>query len=110
MRLTRALLIIVGLAAILGAAPAGASHPNALWRVVHDLCVTDMKMTGLPAPCLVVDRHRGFAILKDLKGRTQILLIPTKRVSGIESSKLMRSRMRPTIGNRRGSRAAISNA
>jgi CDP-diacylglycerol pyrophosphatase len=71
------------------ASPAGAAHPNALWRVVHDLCVVDMKLRGRPAPCLKVDRRAGFAVLKDLRGQTQVLLIPTARVSGIESPKLL---------------------
>jgi CDP-diacylglycerol pyrophosphatase len=75
--------------AVTAASPAGAAHPNALWRVVHDLCVIDMKLRGRPAPCLKVDRRGGFAVLKDLRGKTQVLLIPTARVSGIESPRLL---------------------
>jgi CDP-diacylglycerol pyrophosphatase len=67
---------------------ADASNPNALWHVVHDLCVTDMKVSHLPAPCLEVNLRGGFAALKDLKGKTQILLIPTSRLTGIESPEL----------------------
>jgi CDP-diacylglycerol pyrophosphatase len=72
-----------------GGSPARAADPNALWRVVHDLCATDMKVSGLPAPCTSVDLARGYAILKDLKGDTQFLLIPTARISGIESPELL---------------------
>jgi CDP-diacylglycerol pyrophosphatase len=68
---------------------ADASNPNALWHVVHDLCVTDMRVSHLPAPCLEVSRRGGYAALKDLKGKTQILLVPTARVTGIESPKLL---------------------
>jgi CDP-diacylglycerol pyrophosphatase len=85
-------LFVLALAAaifVLAAPPAPASSPHALWRVVHELCVTDMRVSGLPAPCLAVDRRHGWAALKDLKGRTQILLIPTRRTTGIESPALL---------------------
>ncbi|MHB8530533.1 MAG: CDP-diacylglycerol diphosphatase [Caulobacteraceae bacterium] len=78
-----------GLIAFIAVAPAQASDPNALWRVVHDLCVTDMKVRGAPAPCLSVDLARRYAALKDIRGETQVLVIPTDRVSGIESAKLL---------------------
>lgn len=93
MKALRYLALILGLAVAAGAwlAPplADASNPNALWHVVHDLCVTDMQVSHLPAPCLEVNRRGGYAALKDLKGKTQILLIPTVRVTGIESPKLL---------------------
>jgi len=82
-----ALGLAVGFAVL--ATPAGASDPNALWHVVHDLCAVDMKVSGHPEPCLEYNRHRGYAALKDLRGKTQILLIPTARVTGIESPKLL---------------------
>ncbi len=62
---------------------------SALWRVVHDLCVVDFKATGLPAPCVKVDLAGRYAVLKDLNGKTQMLLIPTDRVAGIESAYLL---------------------
>jgi CDP-diacylglycerol pyrophosphatase len=86
----RRLAPALALAIVVLAAPAApASSPNALWRVVHELCVTDMKISGLPAPCLAVDLRGGWAALKDLKGRTQVLLIPTRRTTGIESPALL---------------------
>jgi CDP-diacylglycerol pyrophosphatase len=57
--------------------------------VVHDLCVVDIRTIGLPAPCAKVDLAGGYAVLKDLRGRTQMLLIPTQRVSGVESPLLL---------------------
>lgn len=76
---------------LLGAAgPARAAHPGALWRVVHDLCVRDMRLLGLPAPCLAVDLDRGTAVVPDLGDPTQILLTPTVRLAGIESPELLR--------------------
>jgi CDP-diacylglycerol pyrophosphatase len=68
---------------------ADSADPNALWHIVHDLCVTDMKASGLPAPCTAVDMNRGYAVLKDIRGATQLLLIPTARVGGIESPALL---------------------
>ncbi len=71
--------------------PAQAADPNALWRVVHDLCVPDMRVSGRPAPCAKVDLAAGYAVLKDIRGATQLLLIPTERVSGIEDPRLLAS-------------------
>ncbi len=70
---------------------AAAAHadPNALWNIVHGQCVPDQIAHGDPKPCAEVDlRHGiagGFAVLKDINGATQYLLIPTNRVGGIES-------------------------
>ncbi len=80
-----AALLLVG-----GAAPPDepADHPNALWHVVHGLCLTDKRLTGAPAPCAEVDLARGFAVVRDPNRRTQVLLVPTRRLTGIESSAL----------------------
>ncbi|HXQ11681.1 MAG TPA: CDP-diacylglycerol diphosphatase [Caulobacteraceae bacterium] len=73
------------------AAPLAAESgdPNALWRIVHTLCATDMKVSGNPAPCTRVDLAKGYAVLKDIRGDTQLLLIPTDRVTGIEAPELL---------------------
>ena len=68
------------------------SHPNALWHVVHDLCVTDMKARGGPAPCARVSLGGGFAVVRDVAHPTQLLLVPTAHVSGIESPALLARR------------------
>jgi len=57
--------------------------------VVHGLCLTDKRVLGLAAPCLALDRRRGFAVVPDPNGPTQVLLVPTRRVSGIESPALL---------------------
>ena len=63
--------------------------PNTLWEVVHNLCVPGQSEFHDPKPCLQVDLsagiESGFAILQDPRGGTQFLLIPTVRISGIES-------------------------
>jgi len=62
-----------------------ATDPDILWKIVHGKCVMDEKTFGHPAPCARVDLAGGYAILKDIVGQTQYLLIPTTRISGIES-------------------------
>lgn len=57
-----------------------------LWRIVHDRCVPDAAASGR-TPCVEVDAES--AVLKDLVGATQYLLIPTARVTGIESPALL---------------------
>jgi CDP-diacylglycerol pyrophosphatase len=64
--------------------------PSALWHVVHDQCVPDQLKHGDPAPCAEVDLgDRGYAVLKDLVGATQFLLIPTRRISGIDDPAIL---------------------
>ena len=62
-----------------------ATDPNILWKIVHNRCVVDETKLGRAAPCAVVDLAAGYAILKDIAGATQYLLIPTTRITGIES-------------------------
>jgi CDP-diacylglycerol pyrophosphatase len=62
---------------------------NALWRVVHDLCVPGQSQHHDPMPCLRVDLsggiENGFAIIRDPRRGIQFLLVPTTQISGIES-------------------------
>ncbi|VEB45713.1 CDP-diacylglycerol pyrophosphatase [Chromobacterium violaceum] len=44
---------------------------------------------GLPGPCAEVKLQQGVAVLKDRNGPLQYLLIPTDKVSGIESPRLL---------------------
>ena len=78
---------------VLGAIGARAANPNALWEIVHGQCVPDQQRHDDPAPCARVALPggvaRGYAVLKDRVGATQFLLIPTARVSGIESPELL---------------------
>jgi CDP-diacylglycerol pyrophosphatase len=63
--------------------------PNTLWEVVHNLCVPGQTEYHDPKPCLQVNLNggieSGFAILPDPRTGTQFLLVPTSRISGIES-------------------------
>jgi CDP-diacylglycerol pyrophosphatase len=73
-----------------GAEDARASDRGDLWRVVHDLCAPMQKFVGLPAPCLKVDRERGFAVLRAPHDATRILVAPTRKIEGVESPLLLR--------------------
>jgi CDP-diacylglycerol pyrophosphatase len=70
-------------------APSASADPNALWTITHDQCVPDEEQHADPAPCALVDLPGRYVVLKDLVGRTQFLLIPTDRVSGIESPEIL---------------------
>lgn len=82
------LVLAVCLAFGVSASPISAPHSNALWRVVHGLCMTDMALSGAPAPCLEVSRRGGYAVLRPPGGGTEVLLVPTKPLIGIESPEL----------------------
>jgi CDP-diacylglycerol pyrophosphatase len=68
--------------------------PNALWAMVHNQCVPGSQRGLVPAPCVSVvpagGGPAGYAIVKDRHGPAQYLLIPTARISGIESPLLLR--------------------
>ena len=68
--------------------------PDALWAIVNDQCVQDEIQNHDPYPCLHVNLgqgvDKGFALLKDRNGATQLLLIPTAKITGIESPEIQR--------------------
>jgi CDP-diacylglycerol pyrophosphatase len=68
---------------------ARAADPSALWHIVHDRCVPNEQAKQDPAPCTAVDLAHGYAVLKDIDGNTQFLLIPTARVGGIEDPAIL---------------------
>ena len=81
-------------AALFLAAPAvRATNPNALWQIVHGRCVPNQERHRNPSPCAKVDLTKGaaagYAVLKDLVGVSQFLLIPTRRITGIEDPALL---------------------
>jgi CDP-diacylglycerol pyrophosphatase len=64
---------------------AQAADPSAIWNIENGKCVPHMWESHDPAPCSIVDLDAGYVILKDRNGATQFLLMPTARISGIES-------------------------
>ncbi|MGF6529400.1 CDP-diacylglycerol pyrophosphatase [Paraburkholderia sp. GAS206C] len=66
-----------------------AADPDALWKIVGGQCVPEARASGHPGQCTSVDLADHYAILKDISGRSQHLLIPTERVTGIESPSIV---------------------
>lgn len=60
---------------------------DALWKTVTEKCVPSQQQ-GSPAPCLAVNSHNQSALLKDRNGPHHDLLIPTEKITGIESPAL----------------------
>jgi CDP-diacylglycerol pyrophosphatase len=92
LRIAAALALVAAIC--IAAATVRAANPNALWEIVHGQCVPEYEQHGDPAPCAEVDLKNGvahgYAVLKDIVGIAQFLLIPTERISGIESPALLR--------------------
>jgi CDP-diacylglycerol pyrophosphatase len=63
--------------------------PDALWKIVSMQCVPSMREHGTPGNCTTVDLQKRYVILKDISGKAQHLLIPTDRVTGIESDQIL---------------------
>lgn len=86
-RLRRALLL--SLLALGVGAPAGANlaEPlSVLWPIVQ-YCMAPQHDAGEPA-CFLTDRAHGYALLKDIRGPTQVLLVATDRRWGIEDPRV----------------------
>jgi len=82
--------LVFSLAVFVGAcASLAASNPNALWQIVSEQCVPPEQSIGKPGACTDVNLKKHYAILKDIVGATQFLLIPTDRVTGIESPSIL---------------------
>jgi CDP-diacylglycerol pyrophosphatase len=76
--------------AALAALPATAANPDVLKHIVEGACVPTMQATGHPLPCRKVDLDRRFAVLKDILGKTQYLVLPTEPIAGIEAPELLK--------------------
>ena len=85
-------LVLVALLG-LGGIGVAAADPDALWRLISERCVPDQLANRDPAPCSVVDldagQDAGSVVLKDIVGRRQFLLMPTARITGIDSPALL---------------------
>lgn len=66
----------------------GVGPRGALWHVVGNLCLPMQETFGVPFPCLKVDEKRGFVVIRAPYDETRLLIVPTMRIEGIESSSL----------------------
>lgn len=62
---------------------------GALWKIVSQKCVPNQQQHNDPTPCRQVDVRNGYVVLKDRVGPLQFLLLPTEKISGIESPDLL---------------------
>jgi CDP-diacylglycerol pyrophosphatase len=66
---------------------------GALWHVVDDLCLPMQRAISLPLPCLKVDPERGFVVIRAPLDETQIIIVPTAKMEGIESPVVLQDNM-----------------
>ncbi|RFU44839.1 CDP-diacylglycerol diphosphatase [Paraburkholderia sp. DHOC27] len=85
----RALGIVAVTLAATSCAHIAALDPDALWKIVGGQCVPQEEAMGRPGQCTLVNLSEHYAILKDISGVTQHLLIPTDRITGIESPAIL---------------------
>ncbi|RPE01012.1 CDP-diacylglycerol diphosphatase [Candidatus Pantoea deserta] len=64
-------------------------NSDALWQIVSEKCEPHQRAAGMPAPCQRVEPEEGYALLKDLNGPLQYLLIPLAKITGMESPALL---------------------
>ncbi|MBO0734600.1 MAG: CDP-diacylglycerol diphosphatase [Methylocapsa sp.] len=71
-----------------------ATSRGGLWAVVQGLCLPAYQSVGVAFPCAEVDiangLSRGFAVLRVPASTVHVLVVPTARISGIESPALQR--------------------
>ncbi|VWD32889.1 CDP-diacylglycerol pyrophosphatase [Burkholderia contaminans] len=68
----------------------GRGNVNALWEIVDGQCVPNQKVHGVPDPCVKVSLAEKYVVFKDAKGPAHDLVMPTQRLTGIESPELQR--------------------
>lgn len=84
-----ALLLFILICGLVTAAVHLQKNSDALWQIVSEKCEPNQRTAGTPAPCQRVDPVNGYALLKDLNGPLQYLLIPLAKITGMESPALL---------------------
>ncbi|MGD0635825.1 MAG: CDP-diacylglycerol diphosphatase [Beijerinckiaceae bacterium] len=49
------------------------------------------RVVGLPLPCLKIDRAQGAAVIRAPYDTTRIIVVPTRKITGVESPVLLRN-------------------
>ena len=80
---------VAALLALLALSRPAMADSDALWYIVSEQCVPDQQQFHSPKPCALVDLAAGYVVLKDREGETQFLLMPTARITGIESPAIL---------------------
>jgi CDP-diacylglycerol pyrophosphatase len=70
-----------------------AANRSGLWAVVHDICLPAYQGIDVAFPCAEVNiangLEQGFVVLQTPSSATHVLVVPTTRISGIESPALL---------------------
>jgi CDP-diacylglycerol pyrophosphatase len=70
-----------------------AADRTELWAVVHEVCLPAYESIGVAFPCAEVyianGLDRGFVVLQTPSSATHVIVVPTTRISGIESPALL---------------------
>jgi|GEM_PF-2648524 CDP-diacylglycerol pyrophosphatase len=86
----RARPVLLLAAVALGLLPAACGHAaeplSVLWPIVQ-YCKAPQHDAGEPA-CFLTDTRHGYALLKDIRGPTQVLLVATDRRYGMEDPRI----------------------
>ena len=79
---------LIGLFALSGIAVPREAHSDRLWEIVNKYCVANAEHFRFP--CVVVNvgdgRDNGYVVIKDINSPLQLLLIPTKQITGKDNS------------------------
>ena len=76
-------------ASILAYAAFATENSSVLWEIVRDRCAAPPEGERQYRECDYVDAVHRYAVLKDRVGELQYLLIPTERITGIESPAIL---------------------
>jgi CDP-diacylglycerol pyrophosphatase len=82
------LYMMAATVALIMATGRAVADSSALARIVDSECVPNEQVNGKPSPCAAVDLDGRYAILKDLVGASQFLLIASTPEPGIEGTDL----------------------
>ncbi len=67
------------------------ANSDALWKIVSEQCVPGQQQRHDPEPCLTVNLDKRFVVFKDAKGPLHNLVMPTDKVTGIESPEVQKT-------------------
>jgi CDP-diacylglycerol pyrophosphatase len=88
-------VIVAGCASTSMTVPLPPTRPNGqvLWQIVNERCVPGQRDHGDPSPCSEVAISHGIqanhVVLKDRVGKSQFLVMPTIKITGIEDPRLL---------------------
>lgn len=88
-------LLAAALSLLTASGTALAADRDVLWKIIDAGCVPGAASGVMPPPCTRVEmpagREYGWAVMKDRRGVLQYLLLPTARISGVESPELLKA-------------------